>query len=646
MEPDNEQNGAGLDNAEQEFREAQHLLETIFDHTHLMLAYLDPEFNFIRVNRTYALADGQEPSYFPGKNHFDLYPNAENEAIFRRVAQTGEPHMAFAKPFRYMRHPERGISYWDWSLVPVRDENGAVSSLILSLLNVTEHKQTGELIKHVLESIDEGLFVIDTEYRIITANRAYLDMVGLPAERVIGIPCYEISGLGGRPCYELGVDCAVKHTFETGEPYAALHVLKKGGVPLNMETKSYPMRNAEGNVVSAIEIINNVTERCKLEEQLRQAQKMEAIGRLAAGISHDFNNILTAIIGYASITQKKMRHDDPLKINLDQILASADRASYLTQSLLAFSRKQINNPVIVDLNWIIGKVEKFLVRIIGEDIEFRTRLTDRALPVMADTSQIENVLMNLATNARDAMPGGGVFSISTDLVMLDRGFVRTHGYGEEGHYALMTVTDTGTGIDKKIVDRIFEPFFTTKEVGKGTGLGLSIIYGIIKQHKGYISCYSEPGKGTTFKVYLPAIKTDNVAETDTEETRTIRGGTETVLVAEDEEIVRTLVRHVLEEMGYRVIEAAGGEEALEKFMMNRDEVGLLLFDFIMPGMNGLEAYEKIKQTRPDIKVLFTSGYPEEYIYKRKILSQGLEFISKPASPAELLRKVREILDKE
>ncbi|MBI4684331.1 MAG: response regulator [Nitrospirae bacterium] len=506
-------------------------------------------------------------------------------------------------------------------------------------------EQSEAFIRNILESVDEGFIVVDPEYRVVSANRAYLGMVDLPIEKVTGRHCYELAHYMDSPCYKAGVDCVVKHTFETGEPHTALHVHKKGGNPFNVETKSFPMKNAAGEIVSVIEIINDITEKCKLEDQLRQAQKMEAIGQIAAGISHDFNNILTAIIGYASILQMKMRPDDPLIIHLDQILSSADRAASLTQSLLAFSRKQVSNPAKVNLNSVVKRVEKFLVRVIGEDIELKTTLPNEDLTVMADTSQMEQVFMNLATNARDAMPNGGTISISTGTVHLDRGFIKMHGYGEPGAYVLIAFTDIGTGMDKRTIDRIFDPFFTTKEIGKGTGLGLSIVYGIVKQHGGYINCYSELGKGTTFRIYLPMTKAEGPQKTKTPERVAPAGGTETILVAEDDDAVRKLSIHLLEESGYKVIEAVNGEDAVEIFMTHRDEIQLLFFDLIMPKINGREAYEKIKHVRQDVKALFTSGYPEEHIYKQDIIAQGLDFIAKPAPPAVLLSKIREVLDK-
>jgi CheY-like chemotaxis protein len=373
---------------------------------------------------------------------------------------------------------------------------------------------------------------------------------------------------------------------------------------------------------------------------------MEAIGQLAGGVAHDFNNILTAIIGYGSILHRKMEKNDPLRINVEHMLASADRAAHLTYSLLAFSRKQILDPRHVDLNDIIARVENLLRRVIGEDIELKTSLKKGPVTVNADSGQIEQVLMNLATNARDAMPRGGSFTIETDTLYLDEAFARVHGYGEAGAYALVSVTDTGTGMDEEMRKKIFEPFFTTKEVGRGTGLGLSIVYGIIKQHQGFINVYSEPGKGTAFKIYLPLLKPEiekkmPAAVYEEEPPR----GTETVLVAEDDDAVRELSRAVLEESGYMVIEAKDGADAVDKFMKNRDAVRLVILDMIMPKKSGKEAYEEIKKTNPAIKTIFVSGYTADKLQREGLLEQGMELIIKPLGPGAFLKKVREVLDK-
>ena len=386
------------------------------------------------------------------------------------------------------------------------------------------------------------------------------------------------------------------------------------------------------------------TEKERLEEQLRHAQKMEAVGTLAGGIAHDFNNALTAIIGYGDLLKMRIDKDNPLRRNVDQILGAAQKAANLTQRLLAFSRKQLIEPRPVNLNESIKNVEKLLTRLIREDIEIKVKLSREVLIVMVDSGQIEQALMNLATNARDAMPDGGVLTITTESVELNGEFFKAGDYEGPGRYALLSVTDTGIGMEKKTRERVFDPFFTTKEVGKGTGLGLSMVYGIIKQHKGYITVCSKPGKGTTFKIYLRSSEL-KIEEKKSKTVGPAQGGKETVLIAEDDESVRMLSKEILERYGYNVLEATDGEDAVRGFMENKEKVQILLLDVVMPKKNGKEVYEEIVKIRPDIKALFISGYATDIMHKQGIIEEEINFISKPVSPEALLRKVREVLDK-
>jgi|GEM_PF-1008973 len=390
---------------------------------------------------------------------------------------------------------------------------------------------------------------------------------------------------------------------------------------------------------------SEMEERKRAEAQLLQAQKMEAIGQLAGGIAHDFNNILSAILGYGHLLRDKLV-EDPLRLNAEQIIESAERGAEVTHGLLAFSRKQMIRPKPIRINSMIGKFEKLLCRIIGEDIELRTTLPDEDLCIMADEGQIGQALMNLATNARDAMPDGGILTISAGTKVFDDSFVRSHGYGTPGKFALITVSDTGVGMSKETVAKIFEPFFTTKGPGKGTGLGLSIVYGITKQHDGFINVYSEPGKGTTFRIYLPLIKLREEVSVVTPAKSVVRAGNETVLVAEDDSQLRKLGEIVLKEYGYKVILAENGEEAVKRFVENKDDVQLLLLDMIMPKKGGKEAYEEIKRIKPDIKVLFATGYTADRVSRDSLIEEGLNFVLKPVSPKDLLIKIREVLDKE
>jgi CheY-like chemotaxis protein len=370
---------------------------------------------------------------------------------------------------------------------------------------------------------------------------------------------------------------------------------------------------------------------------------MEAVGQLAGGVAHEFNNILTAIINNVYLVQRKIKEDDPSMENLGKILRLSDNAAKIARELLAFSRKQQVELAPVALNDIVKVTERLLKNFIGEDIEFSIKLSDKSPVIMADRRQIEQVIINLATNARDVMPGGGRLSIETDLAEISPDFIKTHGFGRPGMYALLAVVDTGTGIDAETRKKVFEPFFTTKEVGKGTGLGLSIVYGIITQHSGYINVDSRPGEGTTFTIYLPVI-TSAAIEEKASIPSTYAGKQETILVAEDKDEVRHSIRSVLQASGYRVIEAADGKDAVEKFLEHKDNIALLLIDVIMPKMNGKEAYEEIRKIRPEIKAVFMSGYTSDIVRLKSIIEDETVFLSKPVLPDKLLAKIREVLD--
>jgi CheY-like chemotaxis protein len=350
------------------------------------------------------------------------------------------------------------------------------------------------------------------------------------------------------------------------------------------------------------------------------------------------------IIGYGQIALMKMSPHDPQRHSIESVLEAADRAVHLTKELLLFSRKQEVDKQPVDLNHVVVKVEKFLKKVIGEDILCQTVLHEAELPVVADTYQIEQVLMNLATNARDSMPHGGTLTVATTNANLDEEFVAANGYGSPGPYALLTVTDSGIGMDEETTQRIFEPFFTTKEVGRGTGLGLAVAYGIIKQHDGFINVYSEPGRGTVFKIYLPIISAKTIGAIGAAQEQAVFGGTETILLAEDDEMVRSFTSSVLTDSGYTVIEAVDGADAVSKFAASSATIDLLLFDLIMPKMNGKEACDEIRKVSPGIKAIFSSGYAPDTIRQKAFLENDLHLVSKPVSPRDLLRKMRGVLD--
>jgi signal transduction histidine kinase len=392
-------------------------------------------------------------------------------------------------------------------------------------------------------------------------------------------------------------------------------------------------------------LLHELAERKLTEEQLRHSQKMEAVGMLAGGIAHDFNNILTAIMGYGTLMQMKMKADDPLLHNVEEILAASQRAASLTQGLLAFSRKQVINAMPVDLNLLIERISKLLKRMIGEDIALTLNLAKTDIIVNADSSQIDQVMMNLATNARDSMPRGGTLQIETRRVDLDERYILTHPYMKAGPYALIVVSDTGEGMDAKTLERIFEPFYTTKEVGRGSGLGMSIVFGIIKQHNGYINAYSERGTGTTFKIYIPLTGAISTQATPMNRTVRMKGGTEVILLAEDDATIRRMMTAILKDVGYTIIEAADGEDALEKIRAEKDRIQFLILDVIMPKKNGKKVYNEAIKLIPGIKVLFVSGYTADIIQEKGIINEGQDLMLKPVAPDELLEKIRELIDK-
>jgi len=543
-----------------------------------------------------------------------------------------------------VRHKNGSFVWVRSAVVPRTDEQGRLTAYDGLITDITAQKRAEEFSRNILETVDEGFLVIDRDYTILSVNKAYSRQLGTAPQEIIGRKCYEVSHKLSRPCYEQGVECSVLSVFETESPHTVMHTHQDAeGNNLFVETKAFPLRDEGGRVVAAIEIVNDITDKKKLEDQLRHSQKMEAVGLLAGGISHDFNNILTAIIGYGNLLKIKIPAADPLSAYVEQILGSAARAANLTQSLLAFSRKQIINPRPMDLNDSIRRFERLLHRLIGEDVELRTDLAPGEMTVLADSSQIEQVLMNLATNARDAMPQGGTLTVATGPAVIDEEFRKKHGFGTPGTYVCVTVRDTGTGMDCKMLERIFDPFFTTKELGRGTGLGLAIVYGIMKQNSGYILVESEPGKGACFLLYFPFIAAAAKAATAAQPARADEGH-ETILIAEDDVTIRQLTKTVLGEFGYRVIEAVDGEEAASKFRENRDDIKLVILDVVMPKKNGREARDLIASLDPAVKVLFLSGYSADVLRKKGIDASTENFILKPVSPMDLLRAVRSILD--
>lgn len=536
--------------------------------------------------------------------------------------------------------------YIMFDAAPVYDEKGNVRAAIETLNDTTEHKRADEdlrLQSAALHAAANAIVITDRNGTIGWVNPAFTELTGYTADEAIGRNLRDLvkSGVHDEAFYKNLWNVLLAGEVWRGE----IKNRRKDGTIYSEGQTITPVKAADGVITHFIAIKRDLTENIKLEEQLRQSQKMESVGTLAGGIAHDFNNILAAIIGYGQFTLMKMPVDDQLRGYIKNILEAADRAAHLTRELLLFSRKQAIDKKPVDLNLLVAKVEKFLSTVIGEDIEYNTVMHDEPLPVIADSYQFEQILMNLVTNARDAMPKGGTLTVVTTAVTLSREFSSVKGCVKPGSYALITVTDTGEGMDNETQKRIFEPFFTTKEVGKGTGLGLAVVYGIIEQHEGCITVESEPGAGTTFRIYLPLIPTEAIEESKPLADETPVGGSETILLVEDDNAVRILTRKLLEEFGYKVIEAVDGADAISKFIENSEAIDLVLSDLIMPKMSGKEALDEIRKIRPMVKIIFSSGYAPDTVREKVSLEEDVNLISKPVFPSELLRKVRSVLDR-
>jgi two-component system cell cycle sensor histidine kinase/response regulator CckA len=422
---------------------------------------------------------------------------------------------------------------------------------------------------------------------------------------------------------------------------------KKDGTIINVEVTSHELIFDEKR--ARLVLVNDITKRIQAEEELRKteeqlilSQKLESVGRLAGGIAHDFNNMLTAINGYSELTLRQLREDDPLRPHIEEIKKAGERSADLTRQLLAFSRRQMLQPKVLDINKIVSDTAVMLQRLIGEDISLISVLGSDVAPIEADPGQLSQVILNLVVNARDAMPTGGTITIETKNVYLDEQYAKQHIAVKPGPYVMLSVSDTGTGMDAVTQKQIFEPFFTTKELGKGTGLGLATVYGIVKQSNGNIWVYSEVGKGTAFKIYLPRIEEGSDAPVEHPSPAGFFWGTETILVVEDEDMVRSLSREVLESCGYTVLEATNGMEALS--MCAEHEINLLITDIVMPQMGGRELAEKLSEAYPKIRVLFTSGYTDDAIVRHGIIEDDASFIQKPFNLDALARRVRELLD--
>jgi PAS domain S-box-containing protein len=768
------QGEVALRKSRQQLAEANQIMAGVLEHTHMMAAFLDPKFNFIWVNRAYAATCQHEQAFFPGKNHFKLYPHAENQAIFAWVVETGEPFFVAAKPFEFPDQPERGVTYWDWSLIPVKDAAGKVSGLVFTLADVTERmrmeqalRESEERFRTLVETAPEAIFIrhgprfaylnaaalrllgaqsptellgepvverfhpncraqVSERMRALdecgqsaqTADQVFLKLDGSPVPVIVSaVPftyrnqraalvfarddsertrakglleesllfrrqaekigrigawkvnpktdyCYWTEGVReiveAPPDYEPGLEEAMK--FYDAE---SLPLLREGlqraladGTPFVVEAGLTTMKGkhlwtevrglgrlGDNDQAFVMGTLQDITERKRLESQLRQSQKIEAIGQLAGGVAHDFNNILAAIMMRLGLLQMRPNLDPEMQHALHDLDAAARRAAGLTRQLLMFSRRSVLAVKPLDLNEVVVNLLRMLRRLIGEHIDLRFD-GKSALPLVeADAGMMEQVLMNLAVNARDAMPQGGRISISTTVAILDLTQSEAHPSRRPGHFVCLEVSDTGCGMDKGTLKRIFEPFFTTKEPGKGTGLGLATVHGIVAQHKGWVEVDSQVGAGTTFRVYLPAAVQTHLEIAPPEPAAPVQGGRETIMLVEDDLPVRQAVAESLRTLGYRVHEAGNGQEAMALWQVHGRTVDLLLTDMVMPeGMTGMELTEQLQSLKPRLKAIISSGYSAELAHAGRPTRAGVIYLPKPYVTNVLADVIRESLD--
>jgi PAS domain S-box-containing protein len=503
-------------------------------------------------------------------------------------------------------------------------------------------------LSHAVEQSSSTIIITDPQGYIEYVNPGFTKTSGYTAAEAIGQHTRLLKS--GHTPPEVYQD--LWETISADKEWRGEFQNKKKNGELYWESASIsPIRNAAGLITHFLAVKEDITERkqaeevrAKLEEQLRQSQKMESVGRLAGGVAHDFNNLLTVILGYCDILEDTLHAGDSRLEDLTRIRQAGESAAVLTRQLLAFSRQQILTPTVLDLNDLVTRFHKMLGRLIGEDIIISMVLQPGLWPVTADPGQIEQVIMNLVVNARDAMPTGGRLTIETGNVHFDDSYAENHLEAPTGPCVMLIVTDTGHGIDEPTRARLFEPFFTTKEPGKGTGLGLATVYGIVKQSGGHIMVYSEPGLGTTFKIYLPAYQTDSTTLASSQSQPVSRGGHETILLVEDNELVRSLSQRALQDKGYLILESRSGDEALSLVGQYQGQIDLLLTDVVMPRISGRELAEQLKALHPRLKVLFMSGYTNDTMIQHGVMTAKIEFLSKPFSPNVLASKVREMLD--
>lgn len=572
------------------------------------------------------------------------------------VMQALRSHLDGTAPVYESEHRLRTKSGdWIWVLdrgkVVSRDEKRTPLRAVGTHLDITARKfaeialrRSEEKYRTILETIADGYHEVDLKGNLALVNDSLCEILGYARDDLIGKSYRDLMDVkNAKEIFK-----AYNEVFQSGisNPEFSYQVIRKDGTMRDVSVSIALMRNSAGTPVGFSGILRDITERRHLEEQLRQAVKMEAIGRLAGGIAHDFNNLLTAIMGYSTMLGLEIPEEKSTRRKLDQINRAAARAADMTRQLLAFSRKQVLEVSIVNFNELIIDIESMLRRLIGEDIELISQLGQDIGNVRADQAQLEQVVVNLSVNARDAMPKGGILTLETLDVFLDDSYCASHTDVKPGDYVLLCISDTGHGMTPETVAQAFDPFFTTKPKGVGTGLGLSTVYGIVKQHGGHVAVYSEVGRGTSFKIYLPRVHESLNAKHLEQRTEEKISGSETILLVEDEETVRDVAAEALESLGYCVLKAASPAEAARISANHTGSIHLLLTDVLLPQMDGKTLYESLAKNRSEMKVLYVSGYTENFIVHRGILDPEVSFLQKNFTVESLSRKVRMVIDQE
>jgi two-component system cell cycle sensor histidine kinase/response regulator CckA len=589
------------------------------------------------VNQAAQTLLGKTRAELLGKMLSDVYPVSTGARLEESCRRAMAEHHAVSLE-HYSEHWRR------WYVIHALPDSWG--GIVVQLSDITDRKLMEDAVRKSEEKFSKAFhsnpaaITIDdlTNRSFLEVNEAFEEMTGYRRDDVVGRDWAELALLADPNDWDKTIAQVVR---EGRLRNAEFHFRKKNG-DSGAGLLSAELIEVDGKPC-AITAIVDITERLQLESQLRQAQKLESVGRLAGGVAHDFNNLLTLINSYSSSILKELRPSDPLYPYAEEIKRAGEHAAGLTKQLLTFSRKQFIQPRPLDMNTIVNDAERMLQRLIGEDIELVTTLDPLLGQVMADPDQIHQVIMNLVVNARDAMPEGGKLEITTKNIDVDEGSMAVHPDAGPGRYVLMTITDTGIGMDEHTLQSAFEPFFTTKQPGAGTGLGLSTVYGIVRQSGGGIHVRSEVGQGTSCRIYLPRIEAPSVPDRAESDRAKARYGSETVLVVEDNEAVRRLTQTILKTYGYHVLEAANSTEAFAIEKEHSGEIHLLLTDVILPGMNGKALSERLRALRPRLKVLFTSGYTADVIARRGVLQRDVAYLPKPFGPESLAAKVREVL---